>query len=566
MTPAELIEAFDTLADAPDGIARLRELVLQLAVRGQLVPQDPKDEPASVLRTRIEREAAVARPSRVSVHFEDEKPFDTPESWEWVFLGQAMNLVNGMAFKPTDWSKSGLPIVRIQNLNNADAPFNFCDYEVKEKYYVGDGDLLLSWSGTPGTSFGAFIWDRGRAVLNQHIFRCEPRGGAYGVQFLRLAINSRLGEMIERAHGAVGLRHVTRGQLDGLWLPLPPLAEQHRIVAKVDELMGLLDRLEEAKAKRDETRAALRDAALAALRDANDVDEVHAAWSRIAENMDDLFTAPADVAPLRQTILQLAVRGRLVPQDPTDEPASALLERIAKEKARLIRSGAVPKPRALQERPDGFEPPFDLQSGWTHALLDDLASYVQRGKSPEYDDGSPIRVVSQKCVQWAGFDLARSRGLAPRALHGYGPERFLRAGDLLWNSTGTGTVGRVNLMPDVAEDQVVADSHVTVVRLLCMEPRFVYAWLASPAVQDRIEEMTTGTTKQQELNLSTVRLQVVPVPPLGEQRRIVEKLDDLMSFCDQLEARLGDAVDAHAAFASAAVHHVEVPTGSARAA
>ena len=119
----------------------------------------------------------------------------------------------------------------------------------------------------------------------------------------------------------------------------PPLPEQHRIVAKVDALMALLDRLEAAKAERETTRAALRDSALAALRDAPDTEAVEAAWTRIAERMDDLFADPADVVPLRQTILQLAVRGKLVPQDPNDEPACILLERIAAEKARLVKEG-----------------------------------------------------------------------------------------------------------------------------------------------------------------------------------------------------------------------------------
>src|SRR5690606_32078788 len=116
-------------------------------------------------------------------------------------------------------------------------------------------------------------------------------------------------------------------------------------------------------AKRDETRAALRDAALAALRDANNADEVQAAWSRIAENMDDLFTEPADVAPLRQTILQLAVRGRLVPQDPTEEPASALLERIAKEKARLIKEARIPRDRGRKQNHDIREQ-SEIPPGW----------------------------------------------------------------------------------------------------------------------------------------------------------------------------------------------------------
>ena len=234
MTPRDLIAAFEPLAEAPDAVARLRELVLQLAVRGKLVSQDQEDELASVLVERVRRDAATAPKSRVQVAFEDDVPFDAPGSWGWVYLGEAMNLVNGKAFKSGEWASEGLPIIRIQNLNDVAASFNYCSFTVKEQYYVADGDLLLSWSGTPGTSFGAFVWTRGKAVLNQHIFRCEPRGNAYDISFLRLAINCRLAEMIDRAHGGVGLRHVTRGKLDGLWLVLPPFLEQKRIVARVE--------------------------------------------------------------------------------------------------------------------------------------------------------------------------------------------------------------------------------------------------------------------------------------------------------------------------------------------
>ena len=245
MTPAKFIEVFDTIAEAPGGIERLRELVLQLAVRGRLVPQDRNDEPASQLLKRIQLEATHAPRSRVSVEYEPDIPPDMPCSWESVTIGDAMALVNGRAFKPGEWSTTGVPIVRIQNLNDPSAPYNYCSFSVAERFYINTGVLLLSWSGTPGTSFGAHIWNGGEAVLNQHIFRCEPRGEAFSIPYLRLAINSRLSKMIERAHGGVGLRHITKGRLQGLHLTLPPLAEQQRIVEKLDELMELIDRLEQ---------------------------------------------------------------------------------------------------------------------------------------------------------------------------------------------------------------------------------------------------------------------------------------------------------------------------------
>ncbi len=259
---ARVSEAMGDLLREPEDVEAFRQTVLQLAVRGRLVPQNPEDGSGKTLLDQIEAAAASGRKSRTKITYENEYPFDTPQSWEWVYLGLAMGIVNGRAFKPSEWAERDLPIIRIQNLNSPSAPFNHCDFEVKKKYHVSDGDLLLSWSGTPGTSFGAFLWDRGPAVLNQHIFRCTIRGRAFEPAFLCLAINSRLGEMIERAHGGVGLRHVTKGKLEGLWLPLPPLAEQRRIVTAVDRHMALLNRLEEALGAQRSAQAAFAAAAV----------------------------------------------------------------------------------------------------------------------------------------------------------------------------------------------------------------------------------------------------------------------------------------------------------------
>ena len=152
-----------------------------------------------------------------------------------------------------------MPIVRIQNLNDPTAPFNRYDGEVKGKFLIDTGDFLISWSGTPGTSFGAHIWERGPAVLNQHIFKSVLIGDAYKAPFLKLAINSRLRELIEQAHGGVGLQHITKPKLEAVVLTLPPLAEQDRIVAKVDELMALCARLETSLSAGEDIRSRLLD-------------------------------------------------------------------------------------------------------------------------------------------------------------------------------------------------------------------------------------------------------------------------------------------------------------------
>ena len=165
-----------------------------------------------------------------------------PTGWINSKIGDVCDLANGMAFKPTDWAKTGLPIIRIQNLNRPDADFNYCNRTVDGRFLVENGELLFAWSGTPGTSFGAHVWSGGRAVLNQHIFRVRFSPDVLDKTFFKLAINAKLEELIGKAHGGVGLRHVTKGKFEETEIGVPPLAEQRRIVAKLDTLAANLTR------------------------------------------------------------------------------------------------------------------------------------------------------------------------------------------------------------------------------------------------------------------------------------------------------------------------------------
>jgi len=164
-----------------------------------------------------------------------------PRGWQEVAIQDLCSLENGRAFKPADWSEEGLPIVRIQNLNRADAPFNRFSGEVAERYYLRGGELLFAWSGTPGTSFGAHVWRGGTAVLNQHIFRVDFDSSVVEKRFFRHAINQKLDELIDVAHGGVGLRHVTKGVFEHTIVLLPPVLEQKRIADKLDTLLARMD-------------------------------------------------------------------------------------------------------------------------------------------------------------------------------------------------------------------------------------------------------------------------------------------------------------------------------------
>ena len=256
-----LRELQDTFPEA------LKKSILQEAVQGKLVPQDPSDEPAEALLERIRaekqrliKEGKIKKDKHESIifrrdnsHYEkldgvehcidDELPFEIPESWQWVRVRDCTALFNGRAFKPSDWTATGLPIVRIQNLNDEKALFNYFDKPVDEDVHLYGGELLFAWSGTPGTSFGAHIWRDEEAVLNQHIFKLLFDETAIFKPYYMYALNQRVGSLIKAAHGSAGLQHVTRGVFEATLVPLPPLAEQHRIVQRIEELLPMVQGL-----------------------------------------------------------------------------------------------------------------------------------------------------------------------------------------------------------------------------------------------------------------------------------------------------------------------------------
>jgi type I restriction enzyme, S subunit len=249
-------------------------------------------------------------------------------------------------------------------------------------------------------------------------------------------------------------------------------------------------------------------------------------YARIAD-------APNAVARLRRFILDLAVRGKLVSQDPRDEPSELLLNRIAAEKTTSAKTDDRRSQTKLPAVEDE-EAPFSIPSTWCWTRLGEITSYLQRGRSPRYAETDGVPVISQKCVQWRGLDLTVAKRITQESLIDYEPIRFLRDGDLLWNSTGTGTIGRVIRLSSPPEG-LVCDSHVTVVRCSIVNPEFVRTWLRSDQVYSLIEERAAGSTNQVELTGYMAAHQIIPLPPTSEQNRIVTKVQELMALCDRLE-------------------------------
>ena len=247
-------------------------------------------------------------------------------------------------------------------------------------------------------------------------------------------------------------------------------------------------------------------------------------------------TLDFDAQALRERILDLAMRGKLVPQDPNDEPASVLLEKIKAEKEELVKEKKIKKTKSLPEITDD-EKPFDIPDSWEWVRLGDLGNYIQRGRSPKYDKNNTTHpIISQKCVQWDNISLEHAKYITEEFFEKLEEYRFVKKNDILWNSTGTGTVGRLNI---VKEDlnHVPVDSHVTLIRTNDQVfSDYVYYYLMSPQIQNNLGDFLTGTTKQKELGLTNILKVEVPLPPFSEQSRIAAKIAQLFALLRKVES------------------------------
>lgn len=548
MRPQDLIAAFETLAEAPEGVARLRELVLKLAVRGRLVPQDPDDEPASVLLERIAKEKArlvkegkIRKPKSLSAVLEREVPFMIPEGWAPVRLGQLGAFVSGKTpskSKSSYWT-GGVPWVSPKDMKTQ--MISSSQDEVSSNA-IDDGLILIPprsvlvvvRSGILRHSVPVAI-NLVPCTINQDLkalILCPSASPAYVMLLIRGFEDFILKRLTKTGTTVESMRF---DEFSEQAFILPPLAEQRRIVAKVDELMSLIDRLEAAQNTREGTRTALRDAALAALQDADTPEEVDVAWERIAERMDDLFTDPADVEPLRQTVLQLAVHGRLVPQDPNDEPASVLLG------GRTLMSGS-----SKQTLPDG----------WSWATIVKLGKVRGGGtpskKNTDFWDGS-IPWVSPKDMK-RDF-IGESQDYITDAAVEASSVKRIPAGSLLMVVRGMILAHSFPIALTTAEVTINQD----IKALLPFDKRLApYLLLMMKGLRTEVlsivKRSTHGTCKLLTDELFTMP---VPIPPLSEQRRIVVKVDELMGLLERLEERLVSMTAAHDAFAAAAVDHLD---------
>ena len=494
---------------------QLRNSILQEAIEGRLVPQDPNDEPASVLldkiraeKKRLFKEGKLKKKDLEEKPISDEDiPFEIPKSWEWCRFSTYLDVRDGTHDSPKYYLE-GVPFVTSKNLSEGKIDFSTCKFISNEDHikfsarsYVEDGDILFAMIGSIGNPV-IVRKDREFSIKNVALFK-RYASHLVNENYLYYYLSFIQHEFKKIASGGVqsflGLNFFRD------WMfPLPPLAEQKRIVAKIEEL---LPKVEEFGKAQD-------------------------ALNKLNEELPDR---------LKKSILQEAITGRLVPQDPNDEPASVLLDKIRAEKKQLVKEGKLKK-KDLEETPiSEDEKPFDIPESWEWCKLNDLCIFLSRGKSPSYSDvPTNYPVFAQKCnLKDGGISLEQARFLKPETVSKWQEEYHLRTDDVLVNSTGTGTVCRTRLFNENCLGKypfTVPDSHVSVVRTSDnISSAYICFLFNSKLYQDYWEDRLAGSTNQKELYIGVLQNTIIPLPPLAEQKRIVAKIEEVFKEIDKLK-------------------------------
>lgn len=531
------------------GITKLRGLILDLAVRGKLVPQDANDKPASVLLEKIAIEKAqlikdkkIKKSKILDEISEDEKHFKLPLGWKWSRLGTlAIKLTDGSHNPPKDTGK-GYPMLSGQNINfsqiDFDNPSRYVDFDGFEKENqrtaIKPNDVLLTIVGSIGRSAVVplntpqFVLQRSVAVID------TPLVSEYLITYFAAPVS--LDYYTTHAKGTAQ-KGIYLGQLSMMPIAVPPTNEQQRIVAKVDELMLLCDQLEQQAEASIDAHATLVEVLLATLTDSADTDELTQNWARVSEHFDSLFTTEQSIEALKQTVLQLAVIGKLVPQNPNDEPASVLLEKIAEEKEQLIKDKVIKKEKPLPAITDD-EKPFELQTGWTYLRGELLADFIDPQPShrtpPIYQNGTPYIGYSDISHEH-GIDFRNARKVSPNVFKEHKNRYKLKEGDFVFGKIGT--LGQPFFLPQPFDYCLSANLILIQPNLEIVNPKFLSMYLDSPILKEIMGHQKTNSTHG-VFGIKKARLLVIPLPPLTEQHRIVTKVDELMAICDQLKEKL----------------------------
>jgi type I restriction enzyme S subunit len=554
MNQDHLVAHYERIADAPDAIPRLRRFILDLAVRGKLVPQDQADEPASELLKRIAAEKArllkageIRNPKPIPPLLES--PFPVPTNWRWSQIAE-IGILSPRNDAPDNMNASFVPMPMIAAeygvaIEHEMRPWS----EIKKGYtHFAEGDVGLAkitpcFENGKSTVFRNLTGGIGSGTTELHIVRPLCVDQDYILIFFKSPHFIETG--IPKMTGTAGQKRVPSEYFAHSPFPLPPLAEQHRIVAKVDELMALCDRLEAVRAEREAVRDRLAAASLARL-NAPDPDTFQDDARFALATLHALTTRPNQIKQLRQTILNLAVRGKLVPQDPKDKAARL-------PPLRQFAAASEMDDEVFEQSRDSIV----LPNSWQIAPLAQLSEHIVDcpHTTPKWTDQGEICIRTNQ-LRPRSLDLSEPRYVSREAYLERIERLEPRADDILYSREG-GILGIACRVPKGV--RLCLGQRLMLIRAGTeTSADFLEIVLNSPFITDIAKARTTGGAAPR-VNMSTVRAYPIPLPPLAEQRRIVAKVDELMELCDRLETSLAAAATTRRSLLDALLHEALSP-------
>ena len=531
------IDNFETIFGVKDNIQELRNKVLELAIHGKLVEQDPNDEPASELirkirieRDRLVKEGKIKKRKPLKLIEESEIPFEIPENWKWVRLGEiCYKIVDGSHNPPKGIEGDGYPMLSAININKTidfDKPSRLISSKDFKREHnrtnIGRNDVLLTIVGTIGRAVVVDIDEL--FTLQRSVAAIKTGISPYYLQYLLLS-PSFYNQMYEEAKGTAQVG-IYLGTLNSLKIPVPPIAEQYRIVTKIESLMTEIDKLEETLQKKEHLKELLPKAVVEAIGSCKTGEELKEQLQFVIENFRTVFQTPNSMQELRNVVLQLAIEGKIVPQDGADEPASVLIKKIHAEKDELIKEGKLKKQKP-HKAIEKDEIPFEIPESWKWMRLGEIANLIM-GQSP---DGSMVTENAKNGIEFhQGKTNFGTKILNISGKYTSAPKKICPKDSLLISVRAP--VGTLNYT-----NREICIGRGLSALIPFKEIQTDYLYSAVTALEGWLVENSTGTTFK-AITGEVLSSLLLPVPPYKEQVRIVEKIESIMSLIDQMEDQL----------------------------
>nr|WP_302416403.1 restriction endonuclease subunit S [uncultured Romboutsia sp.] len=539
-----LLKEFSTIFDRPEKVKKLREYILSLAVRGKLVKQDENDEPASVLldrireeKDRVVKEKKIKKEKQLTEISEDEIPYELPKGWEWVRIGDIVSFNIGKTPNRKNsayWENGIYPWVSISDMEHGKVIFN-----TKQKVsQIGVDECFKGMLSPKGTLLMSFKLTIGKmSILGMDALHNEAIVSIYPyIDEMKLFLFKLLNgfELTSGTKDAIMGKTLNSKSMKNILIALPPLNEQKRIVEKLDYLMEFCDKLEEQLEKQVKYGSLSVKSVLNGVSNCSSYEELEEALRFIIENFKDLTLADGAVGELKNAVLSLAVKGKLVPQDESDEPASALLERIREEKDSLVKEKKIKKENPLLEISED-EIPYELPKGWKWIRMRELAQNIHYGYTASAKtDNTGVKFVRITDIQnnMVNWETVPYCDIDDKKLESC----KLENNDILIARTG-GTIGKSFIVENVEYSAVFASYLIRVIPLKSINPRYLKLFLETPLYWRQLISKSQGTGQPNVNSVSLSEL-VMPLPSINEQERIIDRVEKLMKVCDELELRI----------------------------